>query len=361
MTTHPKGYPRTLLRQAVAPSLILALLSVSAVAGCSAEAPAPTSTPAPVLTTPAPAANPYAGTEVIHKSFEWTYWRFDDFTWTWSVDIPTALYERYRAMPRPQTNDYVVYAADDGDREIIADLARTLSAQADQLQLEPYEKVHFIANFVQKLGFTLDVDTTGFDDYARYPIETLVEEGGDCEDTAILLGKIMSALDYEVVLVRFPTHIALGVLEGPKYAGTYFPYNEGKYFYLETTGEAGRLGIVPPEYQGQSAYIFDFTARPIIVHTWTGSPDGAAYALDVVVENRGSGPIEECHVQAGFDAGNNSIWSAVESEPFDLGAGEKLELRLTLTPPPVLHTRLLVFIVHEGVAVDTSQSKWFDE
>jgi len=361
MTTHPKGYPRTLLRQAVAFALILALLSVSVTAGCSVEAPAPASTPAPDPTTPAPAANPYAGTEVIHKSFEWTYWRFEDHTWTWSIDIPTELYQRYRTMPRPQTSDYVLYAADEGDEAIIADLAQTLSAQADELGLEPYEKVHFIAAFVQQLAFTLDVDTTGFDDYARYPIETLVDEGGDCEDTAILLGKIMSALDYDVVLVRFPTHIALGVLEGPKYAGTYFPYHEGKYFYLETTGEAGRLGIVPPEYQGLPAFIFDFTARPIIVHTWTGSPDGAAYAVDVEIENRGTGPIEDCHIQAGFDAGNDLIWSAVDSEPFDLAPGEKLGLRLLLTPPPVLHTRLLVFIVHDGLAIDTSQSKWFDE
>jgi hypothetical protein len=331
------------------------------VCGCSTASPTPSTVPAPDPTTPFPAADPWAGNEVIEKSFEWTYWRFEDRTWTWSASIPTELYERYRTMPRPQTTDYVIYAADEGDEAIIADLARTLSAQADELGLEPYEKVHFIAAFVQQLAFTLDVDTTGFDDYARYPIETLVDEGGDCEDTAILLGKIMSALDYDVVLVRFPAHIALGVLEDNKFSGTYFPYNGKKYFYLETTGEAGRLGIVPPEYKGQSAYIFDFTARPIIVHTWTGSPEGTAYALDLEVENRGSGAIEGCHVQAGFDAGNDQLWNAVESDPFDLAPGERLELRLMLIPPPNRHTRLLVFIVHDGLAIDASQSRWFDE
>lgn len=337
------------------------LLTISGAAGCSAPSPTPPVTPAPDPTTPLPAANPWAGSEVIEKSFEWTYWRFEDRTWTWSAVIPTELYERYRTMPRPQTADYVIYAADDGDEAIITDLAQTLSAQADELGLEPYEKVHFIANFVQKLAFTLDVDTTGFDDSARYPIETLVDEGGDCEDTAILLGKIMSALDYDAVLIRFPTHIALGVLEDKKYAGTYFPYDGKKYFYLETTGEAGRLGIVPPEYQGQPAYIYDFTARPIIVHTWTGAPDATGYALDLEVENRGSGAIKDCHVQAGFDAGNDQLWNAVESDPFDLAPGERLELRLMLIPPPDRHTRLLVFIVHDGLAIDTSQSRWFDE
>jgi hypothetical protein len=75
------------------------------------------------LPTTAPAANPWAGLEYIEKTYEWTYWRFPDDIWTWTVRIPTALYEDYRTRPRPTTGDYAVYARDDGDRAILAELA----------------------------------------------------------------------------------------------------------------------------------------------------------------------------------------------------------------------------------------------
>jgi len=362
MTRHRNNQSTLELLHLTARLLALTLvLSCCSIIGCTTPPPTPSAEPTVEAGAHLPSANPYAGTEVITKSFEWTYWRFDDYTWRWSVNIPTSLYEHYRAMPRPQTADYVVYATDDGDREIVDDLARTLASQADQLGLDDYERVHFIATFVQKLSFALDMDTTGFDDYGRYPIETLVEERGDCEDTAILLGKIMSSIGYDVVLIRFPDHIALGVLEQDRYVGTYFEHKGKKYFYLETTGEAGRIGLVPPEYKGQPAYIYDFSARPIIVHTWTGAPEGLAYGLNLEIENRGTAPIQGCSVQAGFDAGNDLLWNAANSEPFDLAPGEQRELHLVLTPPPEKHTRLLVFVVHEGLAIDTSQSCWFDE
>ncbi len=309
----------------------------------------------------APGANPWAGTEFIEKTYEWTYWRFDEIAWTWSVRIPTSLYDDYRSRPRPTTGDYTVYASDDGDREILADLGATLLDFAGQLGLDDYETVHFIANFVQQLEYASDIDTTGFDDYGRYPIETLVEDGGDCEDTAILLGKLMDTIGYDVVLVRLPEHMALGIRETDRFVGTYYEYKGVRYFYLETTGTAGRIGMVPDEYAGQAAYIYDFSPRPILTHWWNGQRNGNIYTLNVHIENHGAATAKDLTVRAGFDAGNNSMWHAVESEPFSLGPGDATEIDLSLTIPTYPHTRLLVFIVHQGLALDRSQSRWFDE
>ena len=330
-------------------------------AGCASPAPAtlpPSQAPTPTV---APAANPWAGTEFIDKTYQWTYWRFPDDIWTWSVRIPTALYEDYRSRPRPATGDYAVYAADDGDREMLADLGATLQGYAAELRLDAYETVHFIATFVQQLEYTADVDTTGFDDYGRYPIETLVEDGGDCEDTAILLGKLMDALGYDVVLVRLPEHMALGVKEQEKFVGTYYEHDGTKYFYLETTGLAGRIGIVPDDYKGQAAYIYDFSPRPIVTHTWNGQRVRSAYHLRIQIENHGAAAVDGLTVLAGFDAGNEQMWNATASAPFSLAARATAEVELTLEIPAYDHTRLLVFVVHEGFALDQSQSSWFDE
>ncbi|MBN1856305.1 MAG: hypothetical protein JW846_05055, partial [Dehalococcoidia bacterium] len=261
----------------------------------------------------------------------------------------------------PKTKNYSVYATDEGDTEIIADLAHTLVRQADELELDDFEKIHFIATFVQHLAYTIDEETTGFDDYARYPIETLVEQGGDCEDTAVLLGKIMTILDYDVVLVRLPTHIALGVAEGEKFAGTYYPYHDKHYFYLETTGEAGRIGMVPDEYKGMLAYIFDFSPWPVIEHKWTGQRQRDTYNLHVTIENQGTAAAENCSVLAGFDAGDDRIWNSTRSETFDLKPGGHIEVDMTLPLPDEEHTRVLVFILRDEKSMEKSYSAWFDE
>jgi hypothetical protein len=309
----------------------------------------------------APAANPWAGSEYIDKTFEWTYWRLDNIVWKLSIRIPASLYDDYRSRPRPTTGDYAVYAADDGDREILAEIGSRLKEYAENLDLTEYETVHFIATFVQQLPYKLDVDTTGFDDYGRYPVETLVEDGGDCEDTAILLGKLMDILGYDVVLVRLPDHMALGVREADQYVGTFYAHDDVKYFYLETTGLAGRIGMVPEEYTDQAAYIYDFSPRPIVTHTWNGERSGNTYEMHLRVENHGAAALENCTVVVGLDAGNDRMWSAVTSEPFTLAPRSGTDLTLSLALPDYDHTRLLVFIVHEGFALDKSESRWFDE
>ena len=297
----------------------------------------------------------------IEKAFEWTYWRFKDRVWRWEIRIPAALYEDYASQPRPKTRDYTVYATDDGDIELVEDLADTLAGQAASLDLTEQETIHFIATFVQHLAYTSDVETTGFDDYARYPVETLVEEGGDCEDTAILLGKVLDTLGYDVVMVRLPAHMALGVAGGQGFCGTYYPYRDVRYFYLETTGEAGRLGIVPPEYEGQAAYIFPFTPRAVITHTWKGQRGQTTYDLHIVVENEGTAESTGLSILAGFDANNGKLWNTIESDSFDLAPGDSIERDITLALPSEDHTRVRVFILRDGKSVSKSQSAWFDE
>ncbi|HHE41957.1 MAG TPA: hypothetical protein ENL12_04875 [Dehalococcoidia bacterium] len=297
----------------------------------------------------------------IEKSYEWTYWRFDDRVWKLSTRIPVSLYESYASRPRPQTRNYSVYATEDEDTAIIGDLAHTLAQYAADLALGEQETIQFIATFVQQLTYTSDLETTGLDDYARYPLETLVEEGGDCEDTSILLGKVLTILGYDVVMVRLPAHMAIGVAEGEGFCGTYYPYHDKKYFYLETTGEGGRLGIVPTEYEGQAAYIFPFTPQPAICHQWKGRCERTTYAIHVTVKNEGTADSSGLSILAGFDAGNGKLWNTVESDVFDLSAGEATERDLTLTMPASNHTRVRIFILRDGKSVDKSESAWFDE
>ena len=76
--------------------------------------------------------------------------------------------------------------------------------------------------FVQIIPYSYDIDSMG-QDYPRYPIETLIDGTGDCEDHAILLAQLLSSMNYDAILLKYPTHVALGVADTGNMYGTAIP------------------------------------------------------------------------------------------------------------------------------------------
>lgn len=105
------------------------------------------------------------------------------------------------------------------------------------------DRVDFVLSFVQSLPYTLDDVTTGYDEFRRYAIETLIEGGGDCEDTTILVAAILRGLGEKTALIFTPGHIALGV--SGDFKGASLTYNNTKYYYCETTGTGWAVGMLP--------------------------------------------------------------------------------------------------------------------
>ena len=105
------------------------------------------------------------------------------------------------------------------------------------------DHVDFVLSFVQSLPYTLDDVTTGYDEFRRYAIETLIEGGGDCEDTTILVAAILRGLGEKTALIFTPGHIALGV--SGDYIGASLTFNGTKYYYCETTGTGWTVGTLP--------------------------------------------------------------------------------------------------------------------
>lgn len=105
------------------------------------------------------------------------------------------------------------------------------------------DRIDFVLSFVQSLPYTLDDVTTGYDEFRRYAIETLVEGGGDCEDTTILVAAILRGLGEQTALLFTPGHIALGV--SGNFTGASVTHNGMKYYYCETTGTGWTVGELP--------------------------------------------------------------------------------------------------------------------
>jgi hypothetical protein len=173
---------------------------------------------------------------------------FDGAQQNLSIELSTSAYLHYRT--RQRTWDYGTYTKEETEFPVIASLSEQLSNAGDALNLNEWDKVRFAVAFVQHMRY--DPDERG--EYPRYPIETLVDGGGDCEDTAILLAAILDAWGLDCVLLSPPGHMALGLaVHGLE--GVYYPHKERRYYYVETTGKNWEIGQVPAQYSGKARII----------------------------------------------------------------------------------------------------------
>lgn len=327
------------------------------------SSPQPTSTPAPVeeppvTTIPLPTdiKEVSQSMELITRKFSWIY----QGEWSWEGAVSRSLYEYYQKLPRPPTDDYSVYVTHPLDDDYIDLLVDKIKKAANEAGFTEYETIEFAAAFVQSLPYALDYVTASYDEYPRYPVETLVDKGGDCEDTSILLASIIDKLGYGVVLIMLPNHVGVGVKGGENVYGTYWEYKGNKYYYIETTGEGWGIGDLPEEYTNVEASIRPLIPTPVLTHEGNIKGKGLFAEVEITVCNLGTAPAYNVSVLAGFDAGNGMLWNSKESELFTIGVNQKLTVILNLRIPLDKHTRLIIQIGIDKVLVSESYTGWFD-
>ncbi len=197
-------------------------------------------------------AHPLSAARKITRQYEWDYPRdwWNKKSWTWTITVSYDLYLYESQLDRISSwYDWSEYTLD----QPVVNLAWGLKNAAEYNEFDYYETVNFVLAFVQSLPYTHDDVTTGADEYPRYPIETIVDGGGDCEDTSFLVAGILNEMDYDVCLVLLPGHMAVGVYGSDTYPGSYYNSDGKCYYYCETTGEGWEMGEMPTPYQGESA------------------------------------------------------------------------------------------------------------
>ena len=229
--------------------------------------------------------------DTIAKHYEWTY---AGESYTWDMEIPVALLDYYSSLSsRTSTSarygvhgQYVTSSLDD---EHIQSLADSLLEFGQQEGFADDETLSFALAFVQSLEYTLDDVSTAYDEYPRYPLETLADETGDCEDTSILFAALSLAMGYDTVLLNPPGHIAAGVAAEAGVPGGGYMYNGKKYLFAETTIEGWEFGQVPPAYQSVNAKILtiDAGAAPVI-ESMTHVIEDGYYHVTLVFANDGN-------------------------------------------------------------------------
>lgn len=312
--------------------------------------------PGPSVSLPTAIGEIAQSTEMVSRNYTWNY----RGKWSWQMKLPVSLYDYYRKLPRPPTKNYSVYVTHPLDDAYIDTLVEKLKNAAKGAGFTEFQTVEFAAAFVQSLPYTVDSVTTPYDEYPRYPVETLVDNGGDCEDTSILLASILDRMGYGVVLLNPPKHLAIGVKGSGNISGTCWLYEGDNYYYIETTGQNWRIGQLPDKYQGAAASIYPIAPVPIVIHEGSIKSNRFFAEVELTISNLGTAPAANVTVLAGFDAGEGMLWNSQQAAPFTLDIAQQTAVKLNLRIPLREHTRLVVQIVVDGVLVDESHSIWFD-
>jgi len=191
-----------------------------------------------------------------HIQYDWSY---DGQRWRYEADIPITVYEHFVDEERPK--DYREYVYSEMDDDWLGYTARSFRTIADEEEWDEIDKVNFVMKFVQYLPYDEDTETTGNEEYPRYPIETMIDcgvskvengaRGADSEDTVVLLVSLLREMGYDVALLLYPEdeHMAAGVRVTSEfvenwsgYELTYYETGSKIWAYCETTAPVGSLG-----------------------------------------------------------------------------------------------------------------------
>lgn len=208
------------------------------------------------------AIEPPADTDCLLKELSWSFFvdgseeRAENFTEQFALG--QMAYETTRSLqrfPRSPLTQYLRYITEQrlNDIKAVANQLRFISIGKG---FTPIQEAENIVALVRSIPYVSDEETHNVDDYANYPIETLVELAGDCEDHGILAASLLFELGHKVGLywLSFDDcgHIALAY-HTPEITAGFGDYGkDGKwYHYVETVpcNASERIGDLSRQFK----------------------------------------------------------------------------------------------------------------
>ncbi|MEZ5336608.1 MAG: hypothetical protein R2741_16005 [Methanolobus sp.] len=266
------------------------------------------------------------GKNTITRTYRWKY-EYTDFSVTYEYNIEA--YDMY--SERSRNRDYTNFVNDPFDDELISQITEQMGQLAMENGYESEDIPYIAMAFVQSLPYVSDSASSGYDEYPRFPFETLYHGGGDCEDSSILLAALLNDMGYGVALIELPGHMAAGVKGNSQLEGSYYLYGDSRYYYLETTNSGWDVGVIPDEYSGEEAIVTPvIDDYPELGITFTGTGRMNKYVtyvdLDIEVENVGSAVAEDVVIYATLETETEGmIWDDLKTDTkIDLDVEESL-------------------------------------
>lgn len=288
-------------------------------------------------------------------------WTYKETEWKWSFIADKRLYDYYRYERIHLCDDYNRYVFSDYDRKCINNIVDAFRNAGKTACYTDSDNVYNAVSFVQSLRYVSDKESRGEEDYVRYPVETLIDKEGDCEDMVVLLATILDEMGYGIVFLQFPGHMALGICCNDDFEGVYYRYNGKRYFYLETTAKNWKIGVVPDEFRDRNPVILPLVNKPV-VHLNRCEYHGDSYyltdetvdfALTCDYENTGPGNTNDLylHVIVQPQGNPNQMYFERYFKLDDLDEGESNRKIVQIKMPRPI--RAMIEFRIEGSNVDT--------
>lgn len=198
------------------------------------------------------------GPEPVQDTTRTYKWRYDNREWTYTSTYSSAV---HNCLAHPDIRDdyarfdYAQYVQARFDDQAIAGMVEKFREVATTRGYSDREVAEFLLAFVQSLTYATDDVTTPYDEWPRFPMETLYVQGGDCEDTAILYAALIQAMGYSPVLLAPTGHMAAGIpVQRTTEGGV--EYQDRFYAYVETTNTGWNIGELPPAYADADVQVY---------------------------------------------------------------------------------------------------------
>lgn len=151
------------------------------------------------------------------------------------------------------------------DDDKIKELTNKLVDIAEGYGYDDVETINFVLSFVQRnIEYVDDSISKNISEYWRFPIETLVEGHGDCEDSSILFQSLMKSMGYDVVMIFYiiddeTGHLSTGVNINRSVDGYAVTLNQENFYYCETTSNGYQMGDKPDDIPDDPELVIDLT------------------------------------------------------------------------------------------------------
>ena len=183
-----------------------------------------------------------------------------------SVSVPQGLYEAAAEADKRAvllgewgenddwtTGYYLSFLTDPKMKQVYSATADALKRSASETAGSSDEYAELLSVYVQSLTYDTRPDEAG----PKFPVETIIEKAGDCDDKSILLAGLLSQEGYNVSLFFFPddSHMAVGIATDEP------GFRDSGYLFVETTN-VSLIGIPTEKFENGATLTSDMFVIP---------------------------------------------------------------------------------------------------
>ncbi len=153
--------------------------------------------------------------------------RFRGFDWVWGIPVADYLNCKRKRKPLSDGRNYERFVTpNDPHVELILE---SLIKHVPLSRKSPKNIAQIIVDFTQHFPYQEKEGS-----FVKYPIETLCEFGGNCEDMSVLAVSLLTAADIDSCFFLWEDHVAIGIDVPAK--GEYCYLRKREYYIANPVG-----------------------------------------------------------------------------------------------------------------------------